>query len=553
MWNPDGSPGELHVALEAAERALDEDDRPGALAQLLAAWRASRSPRIADLCDRLDETLALAPITGATRERFQTVWIDTAGLGREVDVPRLMASVGQRPFSHFADRLDRLAQREDDPRIALGLARFLERELPTNAIREHTWIKMFRLLEAVADARVREPLAARLASLPLGELGRSLELSISRLFTRLPPLDAALPPELDAPIAALEARVASLPVLSDEARIFVVNARTTSVVTEEELVARILEAPDNDAPRHVYADWLSEREDPRGAFLRLQLTEKRSKAQEAQTRRLLKAHAPRWLGPLEPVVVQPVFERGFLASCAVRFRTAKQRADLTDHPLWSTLRFLWGGADDPAFLLGCTLRDLRGVQDPLPLGLLAPMAVRDRPYALEEARIAVGTHSADEGTALRSASALPKLERITLIVPYDAAPPRPSDLAWLFHGALGQRLGALHAYHPELPFETWLSAVEGLASVRRFGFSGGGLCTLERDAPGAPWRLDLAWYPDFTADRLNSLDRWLSRIAHTLDAVVVRPHPEIGEVDLEPVLLHLRERYPSLKVRAATP
>lgn len=33
---------------------------------------------------------------------------------------------------------------------------------------------------------------------------------------------------------------------------------------EDELLAAIVQAPDDDAPRLVFADWLSERGDPRG-------------------------------------------------------------------------------------------------------------------------------------------------------------------------------------------------------------------------------------------------------------------------------------------------
>jgi uncharacterized protein (TIGR02996 family) len=42
-------------------------------------------------------------------------------------------------------------------------------------------------------------------------------------------------------------------------------------VTETELRAAIAAAPDDDAPRRVYADWLVERGDPRGEFIQLGL------------------------------------------------------------------------------------------------------------------------------------------------------------------------------------------------------------------------------------------------------------------------------------------
>jgi uncharacterized protein (TIGR02996 family) len=39
---------------------------------------------------------------------------------------------------------------------------------------------------------------------------------------------------------------------------------------EEAFLQAIIESPEDDAPRLVYADWLEERGDPRGEFLRLE-------------------------------------------------------------------------------------------------------------------------------------------------------------------------------------------------------------------------------------------------------------------------------------------
>ena len=39
---------------------------------------------------------------------------------------------------------------------------------------------------------------------------------------------------------------------------------------DEAFLQAILEAPDDDAPRLIYADWLEEQGDPRGAFIRVQ-------------------------------------------------------------------------------------------------------------------------------------------------------------------------------------------------------------------------------------------------------------------------------------------
>jgi uncharacterized protein (TIGR02996 family) len=71
--------------------------------------------------------------------------------------------------------------------------------------------------------------------------------------------------------------------------------------TEADLIAAILAAPDDDAPRLVYADWLLERGDPRGELIVVQCelartswTSPRHAVLAARSRALLAAHRRRW-------------------------------------------------------------------------------------------------------------------------------------------------------------------------------------------------------------------------------------------------------------------
>src|SRR5262245_47228166 len=71
------------------------------------------------------------------------------------------------------------------------------------------------------------------------------------------------------------------------------------------LEAAVAASPDDDAPRLVYADWLSARGDPRGEFIRVQcaLAETKRPAKERNELRqreaaLLRKHAADWLGGL---------------------------------------------------------------------------------------------------------------------------------------------------------------------------------------------------------------------------------------------------------------
>src|SRR5262249_26258167 len=85
----------------------------------------------------------------------------------------------------------------------------------------------------------------------------------------------------------------------------------------------VIEAPDDDAPRLMFADWLEERGDVRGEFIRVQcelarLPEDDSRRDVLEEREgtLLETHGSLWLGalPAPPGVNWGAFRRGFVES-----------------------------------------------------------------------------------------------------------------------------------------------------------------------------------------------------------------------------------------------
>lgn len=80
--------------------------------------------------------------------------------------------------------------------------------------------------------------------------------------------------------------------------------------TELELRAAIRERADDDGPRLVLADWLIERDDPRGHFIMLQCHPDREMRDRA--RPLLEVHESTWTCHLPAWARDPVFERGFV-------------------------------------------------------------------------------------------------------------------------------------------------------------------------------------------------------------------------------------------------
>ncbi len=87
----------------------------------------------------------------------------------------------------------------------------------------------------------------------------------------------------------------------------------------------VLANPDDEGLRLIYADWLEERGDPRGAFIRIQCQmadpslkgPKRWKLR-AEARRLLLRHEQEWLGPLRGLVERWEFRRGFVEFVEMR-------------------------------------------------------------------------------------------------------------------------------------------------------------------------------------------------------------------------------------------
>jgi uncharacterized protein (TIGR02996 family) len=99
-------------------------------------------------------------------------------------------------------------------------------------------------------------------------------------------------------------------------------------------LSAILEAPDDDTPRLIYADWLEERGDPRAEFIRIQCElarlpddDERRTDLEATEARLLAEHAKGWAGPIRRWARHWSFRRGFVEGIKIRTGAFLVRAD----------------------------------------------------------------------------------------------------------------------------------------------------------------------------------------------------------------------------------
>jgi uncharacterized protein (TIGR02996 family) len=107
---------------------------------------------------------------------------------------------------------------------------------------------------------------------------------------------------------------------------------------DEAFLRAIIADPDDDGPRLVYADWLEERGDPQGEFIRVQLAlaslpegDPRRWELEAREGSLLKDHESEWVGPLGRPLAGMLsgwaFRRGFIEELTVEARGLLPHAD----------------------------------------------------------------------------------------------------------------------------------------------------------------------------------------------------------------------------------
>jgi uncharacterized protein (TIGR02996 family) len=414
---PAGSPV---AALQAAERALDDD--AAALAALLDAWRTARAPEIAELIELVSQRTALPAIDGKDRKAIHATWLATAKQRRDVDVPRLLASI-THTLGRSTDASERVAALDkwpSDPRVTTGVVRQLEHPPFYTSSTKSFWAALIALAVDHGDPRAIAAFGALRERFPAILVQQYTDTTpMVRWFQR--ELDSAIgklrpAPPLDRESAAIVARVAGKLRAANEQR--------------DELFAQIAEHPDDDALKHVLADLLQQRGDPRGELIALQLANR--EAERVKT--LIAQHRDTWLGPLAPIAGEVAFEKGFLASIQLHAKP-DEIAPLVGHPIWATVKKLSLGqvSELPRDLLHHpvmrTVEYLGGLDAARLRELLAGPPV---PYRA----INVMLFDPDELHMLtnkRAAEVLPKLRVLELLAPED-------DLAALRRSPLGKRL-----------------------------------------------------------------------------------------------------------------
>lgn len=328
-------------ALDDACDAASRGDWPACLTALLAAWRASRVPALAELIERVSPRVPSEPCVPKApvlRKRLAAATERDVTAILEVVLREVRTTPGIYAYAvQLAERL------EPDPRIAAALASFIHAtpfkargSTNTGAL----YPDIVRALDRIDDPRYRalivdewrrlEPQRGyirkdRAALDVLGEIARAIELRPAP-----PPIDGL--PDAIARIDGELARAAT--------------KRRADTRSATELLDAIYANPLDDGLRLVYADALQEANDPRGELVALQLA-RGTAAPGKRERALLATYERAWLGTIEPIVRKQgvVYRRGFVACAREGLKYTADRERLFGRE-WRTVEELdvevWG-------------------------------------------------------------------------------------------------------------------------------------------------------------------------------------------------------------------
>jgi uncharacterized protein (TIGR02996 family) len=149
-------------------------------------------------------------------------------------------------------------------------------------------------------------------------------------------------------------------------------------MTHDDLLQAIIERPDDDALRLVFADWLEDHGEPeRAAFIRVQLElakapekDERRHGLEEREKELLARHEEEWVRPVRDCVVSWVFHRGFITEVTVTVGAyMKHTFDLIR---LAPIRRMWidqtGSVEISVFAIGMVPKSIARESLILPLG-----------------------------------------------------------------------------------------------------------------------------------------------------------------------------------------
>lgn len=261
---------------------------------LLRAWRKQRHPRLAEVIDRVNAQIAPAPVVGKTHGETLAACIKLCASKTPLAIGRVLATPWPVTLDAAQSLVDALAEVPDDPRVASALATQIELATIDTGPSTGMWRTIFGCISRLRDVRVLPTLARASTRTIRGRVrdsyrqwARDEKEVLERLV--LPSLSGA---DLEA-LTVLESRYPAPRLDTSEGEV---------------LLAAIDAAPDDLGARAVYADWLLQKNDPRGELISLQLNE----PSHPRIAKLIETHWKTWLAPIRDCLERaPNFERGF--------------------------------------------------------------------------------------------------------------------------------------------------------------------------------------------------------------------------------------------------
>lgn len=321
------------MTLAAAKEHLGQQRADLALAPLLAVWRKCRAPALADLIDQVSAAVNRPALKGSAKARHAE-FLSLLKKGDPADGARMLAFLGEGQTAHLAEALEALSKAPADPRFTPRALALLQRPPVTSSSSFAAWRKLFALLIANEDVRALAALKRFDFNAILGpNQAYSAEFFDTRTRKVVEALEALKVPTLSAADAETVQQLS--------------GGRRAATRDLSSLEAAVYAAPNDDAPRLVYADALLEKGDPRGEFLTLQFAREKRRLTNAERQRehaLQAEHQVAWLGPLALTVDEwsdlVIFRRGFVHTLAVASEKPAVMKALLEAPGFSTVRTL---------------------------------------------------------------------------------------------------------------------------------------------------------------------------------------------------------------------
>ncbi|GEM_PF-3205956 len=236
-------------------------------------------------------------------------------------------------------------------------------------------------------------------------------------------------------------------------------------LSSRDWLAEIRAKPDDDTPRLIYADWLSEQGDARGELIAVQcqLAREKTDALVAEEKALLKKHEARWLADVSHSITGHRWTRGFITHVRAHAPTFVKKADavFAALPLLEGFSFDAGGpgpvtpaqvrelASCPSF---ARFIELDTTADHYFSRVEQLQSLLDSKFMPKLKKLRLGFHRAGDGLGSKLARALAECEALKGLEQLELA---------------GQNLGRTAMMNAPLGLEALELLLEGLPALRK--------------------------------------------------------------------------------------